>query len=915
MFLRAAFLGVLAALAACGAPAWGDVPFQFDVRVEGGTAHERADAGVQGTLVIQAAGIRGARAGVAAQVGLPAELGGPRQVRLQPDGERWAARVPFSLPEGPARVWEFPIMLTAGGRQVLFQDVRLTKAGPWWVLGPFPGNRAESHDRAFPPEGELERTERAYEGKNGRQIRWQPLPATCRQPDGCYDLNSALGFTEDAVAYLAAVCHAPRALDVLLLLGSDDSVKVWHNGTLIHDHNLHRGLEPAQDVVPVRLAAGRNAFLLKVVNDDGGWGFAFDLRDARHQPIPDLKWEVQPATVPLADPELRLTEVTRTEACLRWRSDDAAPATVFLVEAGRGRRLVFGSTPKEALVSPVDGAPVRRFAVPERTTRHSFRVRGLQPGRRYLVWVEPARRGERTERLAFYTAPPEGIAQYVRLRVVVAVFTNAAPQRDAGRPGAQTPCPPAEIERLKREIADAVRFYWVHTGMRLALDVHYLADDTFIATPDGNPYGVGYTPGDDERLQALLRSAGRTLDDYDGCVFVTFEKEWDEGAGRWVYPASGGGTLGPENPLGIGKAAWKGGSDNAWLFCHEFGHELDGLYHHSMGPEYLFNHFQPWDGTAHRHGEHWDGNAWLLWWWGGYVTESHPRRPFLPGKEWFRYLMLRWGEVADTPDRDGDGIPDRDPAVPLDEERFGSSPSRRDTDGDGLDDLAEAMACNWVERGLGETWAGDAASHRCNPRDPDTDRDGVPDGRDPYPLYAIDPVLRRGAPRPFVMLDDGKGGATLSLGWDEEALTIRVSAAQAPESLKILLDADDDGWFVGGDNLDLRVRPAGGMQTGGEWRRNPDGTFAISLHHCAVPGKWPFYDASALPSTAAAFTQESSPNGYSATIRLPRSPQNGLCLRPGERIGILFGLRPQGAAGWGTLTPFEPHTFVAFTLR
>jgi hypothetical protein len=501
---------------------------------------------------------------------------------------------------------------------------------------------------------------------------------------------------------------------------------------------------------------------------------------------------------------------------------------------------------------------------------------------------------------------------------VAAVFTNAAQAKDADRPEAQKPCAPEDVERLKREIGEAVRFYWVNSGMRLALHVDFLFDDRFVATPDKNAYGVGYTPKDEDRLKELLQKAGKAVADYDGRLFITFEKAWNEHEKKWVYPWSGGGTYGAKWSPGIGKSAWRGGCDNGWLFCHEFGHQLDSLCNYSMGPEYLGNHFQPWDNTAHRHGEHWDGNAWLLWWWARYVTDSHQSRPFLPAAQWFRYFILRWGEVVQTADVDEDGIPDDEPSVPLDEKRFGSSPQRMDTDGDGLTDLMEVMACNWVEHGLGETWAGDARLHRCDPTNPDTDGDGLRDGEDPYPLYPIHPTLSKGPVRAFARLKDQEADATLHLGWNDQALVIRVSARQKPDRIKLMLDANDDGWYVGGDNYMFHVCPDGGLRFGPEWRVNAERTFAVGFHNCSIVGKWPFFDGSRVTANDVEFDQKAESTGYVCTIKVRRKPENEIRLQAGERMGILFALRPKREPSRPDrnemLTVFEPHTFVSFHL-
>lgn len=919
-------------LAAAGAAPGPPDLLRFQVSVDQAMQPGRVTDPMERSLRLTAVRLTDLPLQVQATLQLPPWLGGGTAICPLPLAvDRQAtATVPLRFPAGPPRLAILPIAVRVNGEDYLDLEVRLSKVEAWQVLGPFPGGRAESHDRVFPPEEALDLTA-TYLGKNGRRIAWEPLDSAAINAEGYHDLNQAFGYTEYATAYAVARVTVLQPRPARLLIGSDDSIKVWHQGHLVHDHNLHRGSAPAQDQVNVLLTPGENTFLLKVCNDDGWWGFHFDLDDGAGNPVPGLQWHVGVALRPIREPQLRLRQVERTSATLTWQSDQPEAATIYVVPADPGRRLVGANKPREAMNSPLPGAAVQAFQAAARTTRHTFTIPGLQPGIRYLAWVDPAVRGEPSDPLTFYTAPPEGQILYLRLKLAAAVFTNTTLQRWADREGAREPCPATLVERMRREMEETRRFYWINSGMRLLLDVDYLICNDFIATPDDNAYGVGFTEGDEALFRKLVEQAGRQLDDYDGRLFISMEKHWDEAGQQWVYPASGGGTLGPEGELGMGKSAWKGGSHNGWLFCHEFGHQLDALYHHSHGPEFLFNHPQPWDDTAHRHGEHYDANAWLLWEWAGYVTREHQGRPFLPPSLGFRYFMNRWGRVFTTADADNDGLPDESPEVPLDEQRLGSSPHTADTDGDGLSDLLEAMACEGVEYGLEEIWAGDPSTHRCDPTNPDTDGDGTPDGTDPYPLYPIDPVLPQGPPRPFVKLQDRACQADFELGWDDEALLLRMAAPEAPEEIKIMLDANDDGWFLGGDNFLLRVRPMGGLAAGEDHQVNAAGTLLVAFHNCAVPDKWPFFDRTRLRPDGVQLEQTlaepfpspagggGGPGGYTLVLRMLRDVANGLELVPGERIGLLLAVLPRGGAQRpeqvGMLTVFEPHTFVAIILQ
>ena len=85
-------------------------------------------------------------------------------------------------------------------------------------------------------------------------------------------------------------------------------------------------------------------------------------------------------------------------------------------------------------------------------------------------------------------------------------------------------------------------------------------------------------------------------------------------------------------------------------------------------------------------------------------------------------IVGNWGAIRSAVDNDLDTIPDNDPNVPLDEERFGSSSSGKDTDHDGLSDLQEAMAGIFLVT---------------DPKVEDTDGDGLADGEDSEPVYPL----------------------------------------------------------------------------------------------------------------------------------------------------------------------------------
>jgi hypothetical protein len=81
------------------------------------------------------------------------------------------------------------------------------------------------------------------------------------------------------LAYLLVFVQSPTARTAHALLGSDDGVRVWANGALVWSHAIHRPMSPDADQFDVPLRAGWNRLLLKVRNDDGGYGVMLRLCD------------------------------------------------------------------------------------------------------------------------------------------------------------------------------------------------------------------------------------------------------------------------------------------------------------------------------------------------------------------------------------------------------------------------------------------------------------------------------------------------------------------------------------------------------------------------------------------------------------------------------------------------------------
>jgi hypothetical protein len=88
---------------------------------------------------------------------------------------------------------------------------------------------------------------------------------------------------EHVVVYGLTYVHSSNDQTVPLLVGSDDGVKVFLNGTVVHRVLPPlRISRPDQDRVPLALKKGWNTLLIKIENNLGGYNFFARVVDPAH---------------------------------------------------------------------------------------------------------------------------------------------------------------------------------------------------------------------------------------------------------------------------------------------------------------------------------------------------------------------------------------------------------------------------------------------------------------------------------------------------------------------------------------------------------------------------------------------------------------------------------------------------------
>ncbi|MHC5012063.1 MAG: HEAT repeat domain-containing protein, partial [Planctomycetota bacterium] len=151
----------------------------------------------------------------------------------------------------------------------------------WWIVGPFSAADAEAWENAEWPEEEVDlAAERAV---GDRTLAWRPVQVG--GADAVVDLDGMFSPNDRVVAYAYAEIVVRRERDAVLKLGSDDGVRVWVNGELVHTLFAPRGLTVDEDIVAIHLNEGVNTLLVKICELGGGWAFCCRIEDDKERPL------------------------------------------------------------------------------------------------------------------------------------------------------------------------------------------------------------------------------------------------------------------------------------------------------------------------------------------------------------------------------------------------------------------------------------------------------------------------------------------------------------------------------------------------------------------------------------------------------------------------------------------------------
>ncbi len=157
----------------------------------------------------------------------------------------------------------------------------------WLVAGPFPNpaDKEFKDCKGFETDYIGETGIKAVEGQKASSGKWQLAVEDAKKG---LDFLPIFKTGEPAVGYAYAALISKSSMDARLLVGSDDGVKAWLNGKLIHTNHLTRGVEGQTDQVDIKLDPGANRLLFKVDQHFGGWGLRVKVVARDGSPASDL---------------------------------------------------------------------------------------------------------------------------------------------------------------------------------------------------------------------------------------------------------------------------------------------------------------------------------------------------------------------------------------------------------------------------------------------------------------------------------------------------------------------------------------------------------------------------------------------------------------------------------------------------
>jgi hypothetical protein len=282
-----------------------------------------------------------------------------------------------------------------------------------------------------------------------------------------------------------------------------------------------------------------------------------------------------------------------------------------------------------------------------------------------------------------------------------------------------------------------------------------------------------------------------------------------------------------------------------------------------------------------------------------------------------------------------------DARAPLDENRFGSSSTQADTDGDGYSDKQEATD-------------GIYYYSTSDPRDTDTDGDGTPDGADEHPRYPVNTTVQEADNfQPTVdadvsewpdstLVNDAVSFATKG----QDGFSPNVHMAYNADSLYVALEMSDiglpklafdfgaDGRWYGSGNTIIRPNVTDDKyKRFRSWVASPEVQKCLETGRCTAGGEgentrtsgdglWDTnnryrreFGQQIIDPDDTKLAVERDNRHIQIEMAIPRTEVAGLTLSPGDTLGFYADYRKVGNVPGAHATTFDQWSYVYLTLE
>ena len=96
------------------------------------------------------------------------------------------------------------------------------------------------------------------------------------------------GALDHVTSYALYTYNSAKAQEATMKVGSDDAIKVWVNGEVVHTNAVNRGRSMWQDEFGISLKQGDNLLLVKICEAGGGWGMHVGILEQPFVPVVDI---------------------------------------------------------------------------------------------------------------------------------------------------------------------------------------------------------------------------------------------------------------------------------------------------------------------------------------------------------------------------------------------------------------------------------------------------------------------------------------------------------------------------------------------------------------------------------------------------------------------------------------------------